>query len=163
MMRTPAFKRPETGAALLVVLVVLLGVGLICSGLTSMTSTALRSSQSLNGDRDATFAAENAIEVAVQHVRYTSATYATEATCLSGGSAITTNAHAVTVRCSHQSSSKGREVEFQACQSSDPTCLQPTVTAVVRFEDNATTCTASTTSGCGQQATILSWVIDSDG
>jgi hypothetical protein len=149
-------------------------VGLVAVALGTMATGGLLAANGLSNQRSTEYAADAAVDVAIQAVRYSYSYFPTAAWCLpplSGGTGSSaTTVSGLQVACSGAQSlfgSSTRTVTFTACQGltlaacSGATTQGQVVQASVSFDDDEPpyTCSSSSTTTCGFGMTIDSWVV----
>ena len=172
----PASDRAERGASLILALVFLTAISVMILGVASLAVTDLLGSSHLAAQRSSEYAADGAIDAAIQSVRYSYNPFTTTGLCTPGATtSLTINNTSVEVYCSgtiNIFSGSTRTVTFFACpvgQSASVCTAGPIVTAQVVFDDytNPTspakpvrTCNiTSGTTTCGTSLTIKSWIV----
>jgi len=152
-------ERGENGAVLILALIFVIVTGVVGVALASLTSTNLSATSGLQAKRGAEFAADAAVDAAVQIVRYSGATFTsgTWAPCAPNTQPLTMDGSTIWVECTLGTATAptgGRAVEFQACGVDPvPTCTAVDLTAQVAFDDNA----VGGGPQVGTSVTIVSW------
>lgn len=159
----------ESGAALLLAIVLVFVLGVVFVALGSATSNDLLNSNNLTTVRSTEYAADGAMTIAIHSVRYGSNAYAkTMATnCLPSLNPETINGVTMYVYCtriSYQPFSPTRNILFEACMSSSPcTSSNTVIQAEVDFDDfdpnNNYQCFGATTTTCGTSMDVTSWIV----
>jgi Tfp pilus assembly protein PilX len=159
-------RRGEDGTALIIALVFMLTMGLLTGVLVTLVGTNLMATTNLQSQRVGQYAANGALEVAVQNVRYMSPR-ATAANCgnTSGlevpipTSGSTQN---LTVYCASAPLVGARQVTFWACPTSSSTsstllsCQAAAISrAQVLYNDVKPACVGSIGGACAQPGTSL--------
>lgn len=145
----------ERGAVLVLALVFLVAVGLVLASLVSLTGTNLADTSNLQHQRDTEFAADAAIDGAIDVLRTPASPAVTCPTPL--GQPVTVGAVSMAVKCSSATppGASGRIVEFDACSSSLTTFTACQGAAVIRAE-----VTYDDQGGVGSGMDVWSWVVD---
>ncbi len=120
-------RRGEEGAALIIALVFILTMGLLAGVLVGLADTNLLATSNLEAQRVGQYAADGALEVAVQTVRYGSncgTTSGLSVTIPTSGST-----QDLTVWCTSAALVGARQVTFWACPTSTSSTLAECQTA----------------------------------
>jgi hypothetical protein len=158
-------QRDERGAALLLALMIMFFVAMATLALLTFSQNGLLNTTNLQNEHTIEYAADGAVDSAVQYVRYSPNTYTTTASCLPGGGPVTIMGVAVVVDCSgtyNAQSNVTRVVTFTAC---DGACngSNTLLSAQVTFDDYSLagyhTCTGTHLGTCGVGMTVNSWVV----
>ena len=170
--RTTALrKRSDTGAALILAVVFVLGVGTVLVPLGSLAGSNMISTSNLQSERSLELSSDAVMDGAIETVRHEAPT--TSCPTFPGGSStgLTVNGLSIEVQCIEAPASIldpfGRHVEFDACVAQTgetfSTCQS---TAVIRsqvsFDDLAAGCSSFTPPSCisyGNQISVWSWVV----
>jgi hypothetical protein len=166
---------PEDGATLILALIFVVLVGAIVAALLSLAGTNLLSTTNLQHQRNHEFAADAAVDGAIQSLRHQAPT--SPVTCPnfpSGvGQSVTINGDSFVVECSMAilPNSFGRLVEFDACPlglSFSSCAAQAVVRANVTYDDlSSLSCQNTSQPGCtygnswGTGLNVWSWVVQS--
>jgi hypothetical protein len=170
--------RGDEGAVLILALVFIIAVGLIVGALANLTMNDLNNTTVFNSVRAEQYAANSAVQVAVQSMRYTPLVGANQTLnayppsyCWGSSSPSTvTNVNGVsfTVWCStvqDLASASTRTVTFYACDpslSASQCAASPKLQAVVVYDDyppgNNAPMTQSCSWSCGEGMTIQQWL-----
>jgi hypothetical protein len=155
----------EAGAILILALLFMVAGSLLILGLLGWSGNQLNSVASFEQSRALNYAANNAMETAIQQVRYSSTA------CPSTGLQIPSNGLTMVVYCSGSEtdadSAASRQITFTACTSADTQSqcsANPYLTAIATFGDfSASNPTYSSicAAGCGSTITINEWVFSS--
>jgi hypothetical protein len=159
--------RNDSGATLVLALIFLSVTSLIVFGLLSWSGNNINSVAAFQHGRTVNYAVNNAMETAVQDVRYS------PTACPSTGLVVPSNNLTVNVYCSPDSSSvkegataASRVITFKACTSdvSAGACAsKPDLQAVATFDDYSSSSvmalgpTVMCSSACGTTMRINSW------
>jgi len=152
-------ERGESGAVLILALIFVIVTGVVGVALASLTSTNLTATSDLQAKRGVEYAADGAVDAAIQIVRYSGANFAlgTWAPCAPSTQPLTMDGSTIWVECTMGTATAptgGRTVEFQACGVDPvPTCTASDLTAQVTFDDNA----VGGGPQVGTSVTIVSW------
>jgi Tfp pilus assembly protein PilX len=160
--------RSEEGATLVLALVFLVIIALVMIPLVTLTGSDLRNTSNLLQEQSIEYRSNGAVEVAIQTVRYTDATY-TGGSCFAGGSLNVQIGQAgfnnppVYVNCSTVAPSPSntgvtREVNVYACGLTNCSASNYTVWATVDFQDGPT-CSPVAIGACGAIESIKSWLV----
>lgn len=164
--------RDESGVALIIALVFVVGIGVVLTALVSLTGTNLTTTVDLQQQRNIEFAADAGIEGAIQALRHQAPSSLTSPTCpsypSSPSTSLTINGVTMDVACSMSipAGFYGRLVEFDACQIPAATFAACQAAAAVRvevqFDDVAPGCSSGANPGCygsswGTGMTIETW------
>lgn len=156
MTRRPApAARSEGGAVLVIALVFLVAIGLVLTALVSLTGTNLTTTSNLQSQRSREYAADAAVDGAIQASRTPSGSTGTCPKPLAAPVVVGTVLMDVQCTSTVPPGAKGRIVEFDACSSGFSTFASCQAAAVVRAE---VTYDDSTSTGGGEN--VWSWVVD---
>ena len=127
-MTRQASSTDETGAVLIIALVFILTMGLLIGVLVTLATTNLAASTNLQNLRAGQYAADGALEAAVQTVRYSDA-IETSSKCgttsvVSVAIPVVGGSDNIGVWCSSASLGGSRQVSFWACPTSAPSGCQ---------------------------------------
>ncbi len=154
--------RDEAGAALILVIVVMIVIGLMSAGLMAGVTSGLQDRAVLDGVRNREYAADGAIELAVTKVRQLAAPGAALATCgPSNRYQQSLDGVAIRVDCSNvpvltRTGLLERDVSFSACVDVGVACTD--VATVIRAQVNFET--ASSTSATIVHTYVQSWSVN---
>jgi len=163
--------RSESGTALILALVFVLGIGVVLVPLVSLAGANILNTTNLRQQRSVEFSADAAMDGAIETVRHESPTTACPTFPLVPSPGAPVDGVVVQVQCLEAPVSVldpfGRNVEFDACVAKfgEPfsTCQSlAIVRAEVSFDDLATGCTDFSTPACisrGNQMSVWSWVV----
>lgn len=159
--------RNEAGAVLILALVFVLIVSVSVLALLSLGGGSLLSTGNLRTLRSTEYAADGAVDAAMQATRYSYNAYTTSGNCLPNGApTVTISGTTVMVNCSgklNTQSASTRVINFYACLQSTCTSANNILAAQVTFDDYSTTgsysCAVSTATTCGTGMIINSWVV----
>lgn len=163
--------RSELGAALILAMVFILGVGAVLVPLLSLTGSNMISTSNLQVERNLEFAADAVMEGAIESIRHDAPTTSCPTFPAGSSTGLTVDGTAMEVQCSEAPMSvlnpNGRYVEFDACVSKSGetwnTCQSTAVIrAQVSFCDLATGCDGSSSpSGVdyGNEMSVWNWVV----
>lgn len=161
----------ELGAALVLALVFLVTIGLVLAALVSLTGTNLVNTSNLQGERNVEYAADAAVDGAIQVVRHQAPISPCPNFPSGAGQSLTINGVTLVVQCTmyQPPNSWGRIAEFDACQTvgaAFATCqANAIVKADVTFNDLPSGCTNATPpcsygSSWGTTLTIWNWTVE---
>lgn len=164
-------RRSDSGAALILALAFLLGIGAVLVPLVSLAGSNMINTSNLQTQRGIEFSADAIMDGAIQTVRHEPPT--TSCPTFPGGStpSLTVDGTSMEVQCSEAPVSDldpfGRNVEFDACVAQPAeiwaTCqANAVIRAQVSFDDLAPGCTDFSTPACishGNQMSVWSWVV----
>jgi len=161
------FGRDEAGATLILALVFVLVISLILISIVTLSGTNLIDTAQLQNTRSVQYAADGAVDAAIQAVRYQSPVTAcsTNSSFSAGSINGVTN---VVVFCQVAAPLNQRQVMFAACASSSSissfaTCKNNAiVVAQVLYDDVQDGCSGGgpLCTRIGQSATVLSWTVE---
>lgn len=159
--------RNEGGAVLILALVFVLIVSVSVLALLSLGGGSLLSTGNLRILRSTEYAADGAVDAAMQATRYSYNAYTTSGNCLPNGARTVTIAGVtVMVNCSgtlNTQSASTRVINFYACLLSTCTSGNNILSAQVTFDDYSHTgsysCAVSTATTCGTGMMINNWVV----
>jgi hypothetical protein len=165
----------EGGATLILTLIFVVVIGAVVAGLLSLASTNLLATTNLQNQRNLEFAADAAVDGAIQSLRHQAPT--SPVTCPNfpsgAGQSVTVNGDQLVVECSMAilPNSFGRLVEFDACPpglSFSSCTAQSIVRANVSYDDlSSLSCQNTSQPGCtygspwGTGLNVWSWVVES--
>ncbi|HUA94959.1 MAG TPA: hypothetical protein VMB82_05475 [Acidimicrobiales bacterium] len=169
----PRRTRGEDGATLLLALIFMVAVGLILTAILSLSGNDLANTSNLLSQQSLEFSAGGAVNAAIENVRYDPVAFASPGqNCLPGASVqlsykLPISVDCVSVRNPTPPAPQAfvppvtREVTFYACvtASCPATSTKNVVTATVDYVDQPT-CSSTSTSTCGSQFSIKSWLVD---
>jgi hypothetical protein len=161
----------ESGVILIFVLAFVLGVGLALASLMGLASSSILNSNNLATQRSIDYAADGAITVAVQSVRYSGNDFSPSdySPCMPSAPPVVINGQTIYTTCIQQlfnpSSGTTRVINFYACTDSACTSSTSLAQARVTFDDYSTgntyVCTyEGDTSTCGSSMTVNSWTVN---
>lgn len=163
--------RSDVGAALVLAMVFILGVGAVLVPLVSLAGSNMISTSNLQSERSLEFAADAVMEGAIDTIRHDAPTTSCPTFPAGSSTGLTVDGTAMEVQCSEAPTSyldpNGRYVEFDACVArlaeTWSTCQSTAVIrAQVSFCDLATGCDGSSPpSGVdyGNEMSIWNWVV----
>jgi Tfp pilus assembly protein PilX len=183
---SPKIHRHEEGAVLLLALIFVIAIAFVLLGLLSLSGNDLKNTSNLQSQRALEYAADSAVDAAVQAVRYSyyafngaspAGTNSSGDDCVPDGTAfinpdqntatLTINDVTMTVDCTgslNPQSKNTRVITFYACTQSSCSSANAIVTAVVVFQDYSTgyvyDCnSAANVATCGTGVVIQSWTV----
>ncbi len=155
---------------LVLALVFMTATSMLVLALLSWSGSDLRSVAAFQQSRAVDYAANSAMETAIQQVRYSSTA------CPSSGLSFPVNSVTIEISCSPNPQTEGgtaasRVVTFTACPSTVfsitngvGACTTPYLQAVVTYDDYANSSQIATSAACsttcGATVTINSWVFE---
>ncbi len=160
--------RDEEGATLVLALVFMIIIALVLVPLVTLSGNGLQNTSNLLQEQSLEYRSNGAVEVAIQTVRYTDATYRGGSCFASGSSTVQIGlagpnnppvyVNCLTVSPPPSDTGASREVNVYACGSTNCSASNYTVSATVDFQDGAT-CSPSSIGACGQLESIKSWLV----
>lgn len=183
----PAGQSSETGAVLILALIFLVTISVVVGFLTDWTTNNLLNSQNISNSQSVTTSATNAVNLAIQNIRYTPLLYAAGPTdltlnasppnyCWGNGAS---QAFGMNVYCTtvwNPTSANTRQVTVTACPTSQTapvtgtaswsaaqnTCpVNPYLQAIVTFDDYPSGVSAPSqvqcVANCGSSLTVNQW------
>jgi Tfp pilus assembly protein PilX len=167
-MKPRRIDRGEEGATLVLALVFMIIVALVLVPLVTFSGNGLQNTSNLLQEQSLEYRSNGAVEVAIQTVRYTDATYKGGSCFASGSSTVQIGqagpgnppvfVNCVTVTPPPTDTGASREVNVYACGSTNCSATNYTVFATVDFQDGAT-CSTVSIGACGQLESIKSWLV----
>jgi hypothetical protein len=169
--------RDESGVTLILALVFILAIGLILIALVSATGADLLNANNLTKQRSIEYAADGAVTMAAQSVRYSGNQYLPypqnpPTDCIPGGGSVKTNGVSIEVDCTQQIYDPGsgvtRVINFYACTSGPCTSTNAILTAQVTYDDwglDGTTYLCQpggptpSRATCGTGMTVNNWIL----
>lgn len=153
-MRASTARDTERGAVLVLALIFLLAIGLVLAALVTLAGTNLLATTNLQIQRDVEFAADAAVDGAIQMLRTPGPMVACP-TPLKQPVRVGTVTMAVQCSSATPPGASGRIVEFDACSATLTTFAQCEAAAVIRarvtYDDQPTV---------GAGVDVWSWVVD---
>jgi hypothetical protein len=167
-MKAQGIDRGEDGATLVLALVLMIIIALILVPLVTLSGNGLQNTSNLLQEQSLEYRSSGAVEVAIQTVRYTDATY-NGGSCFASGSPTVQIGQAgpnnppvhvdcLTVTPPPSDTGASREVNVYACGSTNCSATNYTVSAAVDFQDGPT-CSPLSIGACGEIESIKSWLV----
>ena len=166
----------EAGAVLILALLFMVSAALLITALLAWSGTDISSVAAFQQNRALNYAANNAVETAIQNVRYETTACPAPGISIQVPGSAASSTMTMQVWCSPSSeteaaSAASRVITFSACwivSVQAGTCTQsaPYLQAVVTFDDYVAGDIATgnaCTNHCGENETINSWVFEKSG